>query len=62
MEKVGKEREQKVISLFKQQANGNVKDLKTGEEQVKQLADRIKAGFSKDESVQVTENYLDQKN
>lgn len=61
MELIAKEKEQKVISMFKKSANSNVKQI-TGEDQVKGLAAKIQAGFSKDESVQATENYLDQKN
>lgn len=61
MELIAKEKEQKVISMFKKSANSNVKQI-TSEDQVKGLAAKIQAGFSKDESVQATENYLDQKN
>lgn len=61
MEKVAKEKENKVISAFKNESASKVKKLDDGSK-VKELVGRIQAGFSKDESVQVTENYLDQKN
>lgn len=61
MDKVAKEKEDKVISMFKNNANTKVKAM-SSEDKAKDLANRIKAGFNKNESVQVTENYLDQKN
>jgi hypothetical protein len=50
-----------VLENFKNTSNSKVKDIDE-KDKVKNLANRIQAGFSKDESVQVTENYLDQKN
>jgi hypothetical protein len=41
--------------------NNKVNSL-TNTEKSKMLAKRIQAGFSKDEAVQVTENYIDNKN
>lgn len=60
MDKVSKDKEDKVIEQFKNNANSQVKSAE--EYKAKDLAGRIQAGFSKDESVQVTENFLDQKN
>lgn len=51
MDLLAKEKEQKVIQMFKKLANNNVKDIKNSEDSIMNLADRIKAGFTKDESV-----------
>jgi len=50
MDLVSKEKEQKVIQMFKKSANNNVKQI-SSEDQVKGLASKILSGFSKDESV-----------
>lgn len=60
LDKVSKEKENKVLSAFKQQANNNVKQI-DDQQKVKDFANRVQAGFNK-ESVQATENYLDEKN
>jgi hypothetical protein len=60
MDKVSKEKEAKVINAFKQTANNNVKQI-DDQQKVKDFANRVQAGFNK-ESVQATENYLDEKN
>lgn len=61
MDLVAKDKEAKVINMFKKSANNNVKQIGS-EDSVKHLAAKIQAGFTKNESVQVTENFLDQKN
>lgn len=50
MDKVSKEKQDKVLTMFKNNSNSKVKNI-DGNDKVKDLANRIQAGFSKDESV-----------
>jgi len=50
MDKVSKEKQDKVLAMFKNNSNSKVKNI-DGNDKVKDLANRIQAGFSKDESV-----------
>jgi hypothetical protein len=61
MDLVSQDRSLKVITQFKQTANSNVRS-EVPEDIIRSLADRIKAGFSKEEAIQVIENLLDAKN
>ena len=58
MDLVSQDRSLKVIAQFKQSANSNVRS-EVPEDIIRSLADRIKAGFSKEEAIQVIENLLD---
>ena len=61
MDLVSQDRSLKLTAQFKQTANSNVRS-EVPEDIIRGLADRIKAGFSKEEAIQVIENLLDAKN
>lgn len=47
LDKVSKEKENKVLAAFKQQANNNVKQI-DDQQKVKDFANRVQAGFNKE--------------
>lgn len=61
MNDISEEKQTKIFKEFRDMTNNKVNSL-TNTEKSKMLAKRIQAGFSKDEAVQVTENYIDNKN
>lgn len=61
MNDISDEKQTKIFKEFRDTTNNKVNSL-TNTEKSKMLAKRIQAGFSKDEAVQVTENYIDNKN
>ena len=61
MNDITEEKQTKIFKEFRDMTNNTVNSL-TNTEKSKMLAKRIQAGFSKDEAVQVTENYIDGKN
>ena len=61
MADISDEKQTKIFKEFREITNNKVNGL-TNTEKSKNLAKRIQAAFSKDEAVQVTENYIDNKN
>ena len=57
-DKLAYDKELAIKKQFQKLSQGKVSAL-TSQDKVKSLANRIQAGFSKDEAVQVTENYMD---